>query len=153
MAWRPHARVSVSSRSPRAAGVCDRCGIPTNHYKLRWQFEFQGLLLQNLRILVCNRCLDVPNPQLQAKILSPDPLPIFNARPEPFTTTGFSYQESNIMCLPSLGSSAYPGGSDFNSDLSSDLGGNASNAGLGGDGSEMTMPDGITVMLMPGNPD
>jgi hypothetical protein len=40
--------------------------------------------LQNLRLLVCDRCLDVPQEQLKARILPPDPLPIRNPRPEYF---------------------------------------------------------------------
>ena len=128
MAWRPHARVKVSAQNPRAAGVCDRCGIPTNHYNLRWQFDWTGLRLQNLRLLVCERCEDLPQRQLGAKILSPDPLPIFNARPEPFTTTGFGYDESNVMTQP-----------------------DPTTFGSAVNGLEMTMPDG-TVMLAPDNP-
>lgn len=97
MAWRPHGRVRVNARDPRAAAICDRCGLPYNHYKLRWQWQWAGERLQNLRILVCQRCEDIPQEQLRARILSPDPLPIYNARPEPFTFTGISYQESNII--------------------------------------------------------
>ena len=128
MSWRPHARVRVNARAPQAAGVCDRCGIPTNHYKLRWQVDWQGTKLQNLRLLVCDRCYDDPQEQLRAKILSPDPVPIFNARHEPFTTTGFSYQESNILTLP-----------------------NPTTFGTNVDGAELLMPDGVTVILMPNN--
>lgn len=146
MAWRSHGRVRVSSRSPRAAGICDRCGLPYNHYKLRWQYDWAGVRLQNLQILVCETCEDVPQPQLRAKILSADPLPIWNARPEPFTVTGFSYDESNIMCMP-----ASVGGS-FNSDFSDDFLGLAlPPPGSNIDGPQMSQPDG-TVLLMPDNP-
>lgn len=128
MSWRPHGHVRVSSRRPTAAGICDRCGRIFNHSTLRWQFDWAGAQLINKRILVCdNGCLDEPQEQLRAKILSADPLPIWNARPEPFTYTGFSYQESNILSMPSL-----PPGPN-----------------LDGDGFEMQMPDGLTVMLMP----
>jgi len=34
--------------------------------------------------MVCDRCLDDPQPQLKARILPPDPVPIQNARPEQF---------------------------------------------------------------------
>ena len=128
MAWRPHARVKVDARNPRAAGVCGRCGIPVNHYTLRWQFGYAGVQLINFKLLVCDRCEDLPNRQLGAKILSPDPLPIFNARPEPFTTTGFGYDESNVMTQP-----------------------DPTTFGSAVNGLEMTMPDG-TVMLAPDNP-
>ena len=131
MAWRPHGHARVSSRRPQAAGICDRCGRLFTHSTLRFQFDWRGERLQNLRILVCDSgCYDEPQEQLRARILSPDPLPIFNARPEPFTLTGFSYDESNIMSMPppsiALGSAI--------------------------DGAQMAMPDGVTVMLMPDNP-
>lgn len=101
------------------------------HRTLRWQWDFAGTRLQNLRILVCDTgCEDVPQDQLRAKVISPDPLPIFNARPEPFTVTGFSYDESNIVVMPPP---------------SIALGANQ-------DGPQMLMPDGLTVMLMPDNP-
>lgn len=125
MAWRPHGHVRVNSRSPRAAGRCDRCGFLYNLSTLQWQYEYAGLRLQNLRILVCDECLDIPQRQLGAKPISPDPIPIPNARPEPFTLTGFSYDESNIMAQPFL---------------------------IGLDGVHLQMPDGVTVMLMPDNP-
>ena len=128
MAWRPHARVKVDARNPRAAGVCGRCGIPVNHYTLRWQFGYAGVQLIHFKLLVCDRCEDLPQRQLGAKILSPDPLPIFNARPEPFTTTGFGYDESNVMTQP-----------------------DPTTFGSAVNGLEMTMPDG-TVMLAPDNP-
>ena len=132
MAWRPHGHVKVDARNPRAAGVCDRCGRMFNHNRLTWQFDWAGERLQNLRILVCSPCLDVPQEQLRAKILSPDPLPIFNARPEPFTTTGFGYDESDIMEMPRT-----YGSPDFWDAT---------------DGAQILMPDGVTVMLMPSNP-
>jgi hypothetical protein len=130
MSWRPHGRAHVSARNPRAVGICDRCSLLYNHYDLTWQFDWAGVRLQNLRILVCRSCLDDPQQQLRAKILTPDPIPIWNARPEPFTFTGFSYQESNIMCQPT------PLGSPPNTwPLMSGL--------------VMAMPGGQTFMLMP----
>ena len=96
---RPHGHARVNSRHPEACGICDRCGRIFTHRTLRWQFDWRGERLQNLRVLVCdNGCEDIPQEQLRARILSPDPLPIFNARPEPFTTTGFNLVgESNVI--------------------------------------------------------
>lgn len=143
MSWRPHGRARLNARAPSAAGICDRCGLLYTHRDLRWQYDWAGARLQNLKILVCQHCLDDPQEQLRAKILSPDPLPIYNARPEPFTVTGFSYQESNILCMPSLSAG------DFNSDENDDLSGRLSfPPGLGGDGAQMAQPDG-TLLLMP----
>lgn len=80
---RPHPRNAETDPSaPRAWATCDRCGRIYNHFKLHWQFEWRGTQLQNLRILVCDICLDEPQRQLGTVMLPPDPLPIMNARPE-----------------------------------------------------------------------
>ena len=77
-------RARTSSRSPAAHAICDRCGFRYNHSDLQWQYEFAGAGLQNLRILVCNRCLDVPQNQLRAIVIPADPIPIINPRPEAY---------------------------------------------------------------------
>lgn len=84
MAWRPHGHAHVDPDSPSAWGRCDRCGFIWNLKDLTWQYQFAGTGMVNLRLLVCEACLDVPQPQLQALILPPDPEPVFNARPEPY---------------------------------------------------------------------
>ena len=73
-------RASVSSRNPRAFGICDRCGFLYNHDRLQWQFDYAGAGLINKRILVCNPCLDTPQNQLRSIILPADPVPIENPR-------------------------------------------------------------------------
>jgi hypothetical protein len=44
--------------------------------------DWRGTSIENLRILVCETCLDVPQRQLGAIILPVDPPSIRNARPE-----------------------------------------------------------------------
>lgn len=83
--WHPTGRASVSARRPSALGVCDRCGFTYQLNRLRWQYQWQGMQLQNLRLLVCDECLDVPQIQLKTIILPPDPLPVLNPRPEPYS--------------------------------------------------------------------
>lgn len=83
---RPHGRAKVDPTNPRAWGICDRCGLLYNHKDLRWQFDYRGIKLANLRTLVCEECLDEPQPQLKPRIIGPDPLPILNARPETVNT-------------------------------------------------------------------
>ena len=73
-------RASVSSRNPRAFGICDRCGFLYNHDRLQWQFDYAGAGLINKRILVCRPCLDTPQNQLRAIVLPADPTPIQNPR-------------------------------------------------------------------------
>jgi Ubiquitin-activating enzyme E1 FCCH domain len=77
-------RARTSASSPRAFGVCDRCGIWYNHHQLRWQFDWAGASLVNKRILVCNTCYDEPQQQLRSIILPADPVPIVNPRVEPY---------------------------------------------------------------------
>jgi len=81
---RPHGRASVSSRNPRAFGICDRCGFLYNHEQLQWQFDYAGAGLINKRILVCNPCNDVPQNQLRAIVLPADPTPIQNPRTQDY---------------------------------------------------------------------
>lgn len=84
---RPHGRASIDPRSPRALGVCQRCGSLYNHDQLRWQYQWGGMRLINLRILVCQSCYDEPQIQLRTIILPPDPVPIEFPVPEDYTTT------------------------------------------------------------------
>lgn len=87
MAYRWHPKnAEVDGESPRAWSTCDRCGFIYNLHKLQWQYSYMGAFQAiNTRLLVCSSCLDPLNPSDQAYILPPDPAPIFNARPEPYT--------------------------------------------------------------------
>jgi hypothetical protein len=74
----------ANPNAPSAFGTCDRCQTVYLHRDLRWQFDFRGRSLANLRILVCSRCEDTPQPQLLPRVIPPDPTPIINARPFPY---------------------------------------------------------------------
>ena len=54
---------------------------------LVWQYDYVGGSTPiNKRLLVCTRtCLDELNFQFALQILPPDPPPLYNVRPEPFT--------------------------------------------------------------------
>ncbi len=67
--------------SPLAPGTCDRCGWRWMHHDLRFQYQWEGNQLMNLRILVCPRCEDQPSEFLRPIVLPPDPVPILNPRP------------------------------------------------------------------------
>lgn len=82
---RPHGRATVNVKQPRAFAVCDRCGFLYNHHQLKWQMDWRGPMLQNLRILVCPTCYDMAQEQLKTIVLPADPIPIMNARPENYT--------------------------------------------------------------------
>lgn len=79
---RPHGRAHIDVNNPRALGVCDFCGFLYNLQNLRWQFEWVGPQLRNQRMLVCRTCNDKPQEQLRTIVLPPDPIPVFNPRPE-----------------------------------------------------------------------
>jgi hypothetical protein len=85
MAWRWHGRAEVDPDYPRAWAICDRCGFNTNLYRLSWQYQWAGFKLVNLRILVCDQCHDTPAEFLRTVVLPPDPAPIYNVRPEPYS--------------------------------------------------------------------
>jgi hypothetical protein len=81
MAWASRlGRARISAKHPQAAGVCDRCGFIWTHHTLKFQHEWRGASLMDVRILVCRRCEDVPQNQLRTIILPADPVPIMNAR-------------------------------------------------------------------------
>lgn len=88
-------RAQTSARNPRAFAVCDRCGIWHNHDRLRWQFDWRGASIQNIRILVCDRCYDTPQEQLRAIVVPGDPTPILNARTENFVADETNYRSTS----------------------------------------------------------
>lgn len=85
MANRPHGQARVNPSSPRAFAICDRCSRLFNLESLSWQYEWAGPRLQNLHLLVCRSCNDVPQAQLKPRILPPDPVPVMNARPQNYS--------------------------------------------------------------------
>lgn len=89
--WHPTGRGQVNARNPVALAVCDRCGFTYNRPALAYQFQWAGLVLNNLNLLVCDRCMDVPQPQLKTIILPPDPLPINDPRAERYAAMVPSY--------------------------------------------------------------
>jgi len=85
MPWHQNGRARISARSPVAKGICDRCQFMFTLSDLVWQYQWQGTTLQNKRLLVCNHCLDTPQENLRVIVLPPDPVPVFNPRPERYS--------------------------------------------------------------------
>lgn len=79
---RPHGRAAVDPTDPRAWATCGRCGMLYNHEKLIYDQEWNGAQLVTLTILICEKCSDVPQQQLRAMTLPPDPEPIQLPRPD-----------------------------------------------------------------------
>ncbi len=108
MAWRFHGKATVNPTQPEGFAVCDRCGQwfqrvgATGGTGLRWQLDWRGPVLQNLYILVCPSCYDKPQEQYRPLVIPPDPLPVYQPRPEAFTAddTGLSVEQS--VQLPNL---------------------------------------------------
>lgn len=127
--WHPTGRGRVSSRSPSALGICDFCGFTYNRADLVWQYQWSGVKLQNLRFLVCQRtCKDIPQIQLKTIVIPPDPLPVWNPRPEQYNATIPNYiatESSNfsgqdLITEASVGGPFSPG---FNSGFQGPSGG------------------------------
>lgn len=93
-------RAFVDPRRPQAFAICDRCGFRYLHRNLSWQYEWRGAQLQNLRILVCDKCNDEPNEQLRAYAVPPDPLPILNPRPDLSCQGDYPTIVNTIACTP-----------------------------------------------------
>ena len=84
---RPHGRAQISARAPRALGVCQRCGFLYNLDQLRWQWDWKfGPRLWNLRIKVCQPCLDIPQESGRTIVLPPDPIPVAYPLPEDYAS-------------------------------------------------------------------
>lgn len=98
-------RARTSASNPNAFAVCDRCGIWYNHSSLRWQFDWRGAALMNIRLLVCNTCYDSPQQQLRAIVVPADPVPIQNPRVEWFVDS-----ETNIRYTSGQNTVNYPTG-------------------------------------------
>lgn len=92
---RPHGRAKVSTRNPEAFAICDNCGFLYNHSELRWQFQWAGNKLVNMRQLVCRRCNDIPQTQLRAIVLPADPMPVMNPRPQNYQLAETDYRATS----------------------------------------------------------
>ncbi len=77
-------RARVDPRHPSAFGVCDRCGFWWNLDELRYQFDWRGPRLQNLRLRVCPPCTDKPSIWLKPIVYPPDPVPRMDPRVQSF---------------------------------------------------------------------
>jgi hypothetical protein len=87
-------RARISAKKPQAFGVCYRCGIWENRVNLQFQYEWRGTALVNLYILVCRRCLDIPQEQLRAIQLPADPVPIYFPSVEDFSGDETNYRST-----------------------------------------------------------
>ena len=98
-------RARVSAKSPRAFGVCFRCGMWYNRDQLTFQFQWMGTTLRNTYVLVCKRtCLDTPQEQLRSIILPADPVPIYFPSVEQFESIETDYRSlADVATDPATG--------------------------------------------------
>jgi hypothetical protein len=93
-------RARTSPTNPQAHAICDRCGFRYNWVDLKWQYDWRGASLQNLKFLVCDTCYDAPQEQLRAIVVPADPTPIMNARVQDFaaaeTNTRFTSGQNTV---------------------------------------------------------
>lgn len=92
---RPHGRAKVSTRNPEAFAICDGCGFLYQHSELRFQLQWSGNKLVNLKQLVCRRCNDIPQTQLRAIVLPADPMPIMNPRVQNYQAASTDYRATS----------------------------------------------------------
>lgn len=78
-------RAQVDPQHPRGWATSDKNGMVGNLNKMRWQYDWRGSHIINLRILVHEDELDVPQRQLGTLVIPPDPLPLVNVRPENYS--------------------------------------------------------------------
>ena len=88
-------RAKISSRNPQAAATCDACGFIFLHSELRFQMQWSGNRLVNLKQLVCRRCQDIPQTQLRAIVLPADPMPILNPRVNNWQAASTDYRATS----------------------------------------------------------
>jgi hypothetical protein len=81
---RPHGRARVDPDFPEHVALCQRCGTLYNRASLSAQFQYAGLGLIDTGFKVCQRCMDIPNPEEKVLVLPPDPDPIYDALPNSF---------------------------------------------------------------------
>lgn len=74
-------RAYASMRKPRAWAFCDRCNFRYFLDDLRWQYDWRGSAMVNLRILVCRTCEDRPFELNRPILVGPDPVPPRDPRP------------------------------------------------------------------------
>lgn len=70
--------------NPQGWGTDDRSGFVGQSRSLVEQTQWRGLRLMGTGVRTLPAYLDKPQRQLGTIILSPDPLPLANARPEPY---------------------------------------------------------------------
>ncbi len=85
-AWHPAGRARISAKNPVPRAICDACGFTYSLPDLRPRMQWAGVKLQTFNMLVCRTCWDRPNEQLRTIIIPPDPIPVFNPRPERYST-------------------------------------------------------------------
>jgi hypothetical protein len=97
-------RARTSARNPQAHAICDRCGFRYNHVDLRWQYDWRGASLMNIRLLVCDPCYDKPQSQLRAIVVPADPMPINQPRIQDFVTAASNTRvTSGTVLVPNSG--------------------------------------------------
>lgn len=66
-----------------------------NHVNLRFQYDWRGASLQNLKLLVCNSCYDEPQAQLRAIVVPADPVPVTNPRIQDFVAAEMNFRTTS----------------------------------------------------------
>ncbi len=81
----------MNPHDPQPWGTSDQNGMIGPQPKMIYQREWRGNKIERLNVLVHPDEKDIPNRQLGSLMLSPDPPPKRNARPENYTIDEESY--------------------------------------------------------------
>ena len=103
-------RAVTSATNPQAHAICDRCGFRYNHVSLHWQYDWRGASMQNIKLLVCDSCMDVPQTQLRAIVVPADPVPITNPRIQDFVTAETNNRYTQGQSIDPVTGIPVPGG-------------------------------------------
>lgn len=93
-------RVVYDWNDPQPVAACDGCGQSTMRDSLSKHMQYRGGVTPVWDgMLVCGRCLDIPNIQLARQVLQPDPLPVKNPRPIQFGDAEFLATEEDEIIV------------------------------------------------------
>lgn len=86
MSYRPSPKYASKDARRGPWTTCPQCGLIWNLCDMQFQFDFQGGVAPiNTNLLRCPKCITPLTWQRQLIVIPPDPPPIFNTRPEPYT--------------------------------------------------------------------
>lgn len=101
-------RCPTSLSAPQPVGVCDLCYRKWYLDDLRWQFNWRGDHLQNLRVRRCPQCLDVPSEFLRPIIIRGPEGSLRDPRPPQYAANAAAPSGPQLPFAPSWPGPDFP---------------------------------------------